>query len=116
MYLVKVLGIYICINNIKFIFTISEVNIINEYENYLLSLVHEIGLKLRCSATSTAIRCIRYSSFTIDQALLMKHWNLQFVLNSIKQCNSSYRKMSELPSFISEESYFENNQNAIGVK
>ncbi|VVC35893.1 Pseudouridine synthase, catalytic domain,Pseudouridine synthase II, N-terminal [Cinara cedri] len=94
---------------------IVEVNIINEYENYLLSLVHEIGLKLRCSAACTAIRCIRYSSFTIDQALLMKHWNLQFVLDNIRECNSVYAKMRKLPSFITEESYFENKANQMNI-
>jgi len=98
----------------KFAFEISEVNIINEYEDYLLSLVNEIGLKLRCSATCTAVRCIRYSSFTINQALLMKHWNLKFVLDNIKECNSSYNKMCQLPSFITEQSHIENNQNMIG--
>lgn len=104
------------VNNIENLFyNISEVNVINEYEDYLLSLVHEIGLKLRCSATCTAIRCIRYSSFTIEQALLMKHWNLQFVLDNIRECNSSYRKMRELPSFITEQSYFENNQSKIAI-
>jgi len=40
----------------------------------------------------------------------MKHWNLQFVLENMRECNSSYKKMSELPSFITEQSYFESNQ------
>lgn len=95
---------------------IIEVNVINEYESYLLSLIHEIGLKLRCSATCTAIRCIRYSSFTIQQALLMKHWNLQYVLENMRECNSSYKQMSRLPSFITEQSYFESNQKLTGVQ
>lgn len=100
----------------KHILKISEVNVINEYENYLLSLVHEIGLKLRCSATTTAIRCIRYSSFTIDQALLMKHWNLQYVLENIKECNSAYQRICSLPSFLTKQSYFENDQNKNNYK
>lgn len=40
----------------------------------------------------------------------MKHWNLQFVLQNMKECDSSYKQMSELPSFITEQSYFESNQ------
>lgn len=103
-------------NNVEFIFKISEVNVINEYEDYLLSLVHEIGLKLRCSATCTALRCIRYSSFNINQALLMKHWNLQYVLNNIKECNSSYSKMDHLSSFLTEQSRSETNQNMTSVQ
>lgn len=79
-------------------------------------MVNEIGLKLRCSATCTALQCIRYSSFTIDQSLLMKHWNLQCVLNNIEQCNSSYRKMCNLPSVITEQSHIENNQTMIGIQ
>jgi tRNA U55 pseudouridine synthase TruB len=103
------------INNNKFVFKISEVNVINEYESYLLSLVHEIGLKLRCSATCTALRCIRYSSFNINQALLMKHWNLQYVLDNIKECNSSYDKINHLSAFVAEQSQLETNQNMTSV-
>lgn len=45
----------------------------------------------------------------------MKHWNLQFVLDNITECNATYQKMRELPTFISEESYFETNQNRITI-
>ncbi|XP_050525373.1 pseudouridylate synthase TRUB2, mitochondrial [Daktulosphaira vitifoliae] len=84
---------------------VLEVNIINEYENYLLSLVHEIGLKLRCSATCTAIRCIRYSAFNIEQALLNKHWNLEYILKNMKECNAMYKKLYKLPSFLTNTSF-----------
>lgn len=104
------------INNDEFLFKIPEVNVINEYENYLLSLVHEIGLKLRCSATCTALRCIRYSSFNINQALLMKHWSLQYVLDNIKECNSSYNKINHSSAFVSEQSQLEINQNMTNVQ
>ncbi|XP_050424537.1 pseudouridylate synthase TRUB2, mitochondrial [Adelges cooleyi] len=84
---------------------VVEVNIINEYENYLLSLVHEIGLKLRCSATCTAIRCIRYSAFNIEQALLKKHWTLEYVLNNLVKCNLEYNKLRNLPAFLTDQKY-----------
>ncbi|KDR11978.1 probable tRNA pseudouridine synthase 2 [Zootermopsis nevadensis] len=65
-------------------FTI-EVQCINEHEVYLKTLVHDIGMKLHSVATCTSIQCIRYDSFTLEHALLRKHWTLQHLMDSMSE-------------------------------
>ncbi|KAF5302691.1 hypothetical protein FQR65_LT08433 [Abscondita terminalis] len=67
-------------------FTI-EVHCINEYETYLKTLIHEIGMKLRSTANCTGIQCIRHSYFDLDKALLRKHWTLQPIITNLEECN-----------------------------
>ncbi|XP_018574955.1 mitochondrial mRNA pseudouridine synthase Trub2 [Anoplophora glabripennis] len=81
-------------------FTI-EIQCINEYETYLKSLIHEIGWKLHSTAYCTAIKCIRHSCFTLDHALLMKHWDLQNIVTNIEQCNNI---LSENEHLLKQES------------
>ncbi|XP_060526432.1 pseudouridylate synthase TRUB2, mitochondrial isoform X2 [Cylas formicarius] len=64
-----------------------EIQCINEYESYLTGLVHEIGLKMHSTAHCTGIQCIRHSRFTLEDALLMKHWTLQAVIDNIQRNN-----------------------------
>ncbi|XP_014239768.1 mitochondrial mRNA pseudouridine synthase Trub2 isoform X2 [Cimex lectularius] len=71
-------------------FTI-EVNSINEYEAYLMALIQNIGLRLHSLATCTKIQCIKYSYFTLDDALLKKHWTLQNIITSL---GNTHRKNS----------------------
>ncbi|KAL7639273.1 UNVERIFIED_CONTAM: hypothetical protein RMT77_009762 [Armadillidium vulgare] len=63
-------------------FTI-EVSCINEYEENLRKLLHEIGLLLKTNATTSKIHCIRYGPFTVDDALLAKHWRLEHINDNI---------------------------------
>ena len=65
---------------------ISEIQCINEYETYLKSLIHEIGAKLRSTAHCTGIQCIRHSYFTLENALLRKHWTLQHIITNMEEC------------------------------
>ncbi|EFA03912.2 pseudouridylate synthase TRUB2, mitochondrial [Tribolium castaneum] len=65
---------------------VIEIQCINEYETYLRSLIHEIGMKLHSSAHCTAIQCIRHSYFTVENALLRKHWTLQDIITNMEQC------------------------------
>lgn len=76
-------------------FTI-EIHCVNEYEGYLKALIHEIGMKLRSSAHCTGIQCIRHSYFTIDNALLKKHWNLQNIIENMEQCNKILEEHDDL--------------------
>lgn len=46
----------------------------------------------------------------------MKHWNLQFVLNNLSECNATYNKMKELPSFITDQSYFKSDEKITSVQ
>jgi hypothetical protein len=66
-------------------FTI-ELQCVNEYETYLRCLIHEIGVKLHSTAHCTGIQCIRHSYFTLDNALLRKHWTLQHIVTNMEEC------------------------------
>jgi len=64
-----------------------EIQCINEYETYLMHLVHEIGVRLHSTAHCTGIQCIRHSRFTLEHALLIKHWDLDYILENMEMCN-----------------------------
>ncbi|XP_030756555.1 mitochondrial mRNA pseudouridine synthase Trub2 [Sitophilus oryzae] len=68
-----------------------EIHCINEYETYLMHLVHEIGTKLHSTAHCTALQCIRHGGFTLQHALLMKHWDLANILDNIAICDQILR-------------------------
>ncbi|XP_077505162.1 pseudouridylate synthase TRUB2, mitochondrial isoform X1 [Amblyomma americanum] len=61
-----------------------EVSCIHETENYLLQLVHEIGLRLHSCAICNGIRLTRYGLFNTDLALLRKHWTLEYILRNLQ--------------------------------
>lgn len=63
-----------------------ELSCIHETENFLLQLVHEIGLHLRSCAICHRVRLIRYGLFNTDLALLRKHWTLEYILRNIQDC------------------------------
>jgi tRNA U55 pseudouridine synthase TruB len=63
-----------------------ELQCVNEYETYLRCLIHEIGVKLHSTAHCTGIQCIRHSYFTLDNALLRKHWTLQHIVTNMEDC------------------------------
>ena len=65
---------------------VTEVHAINEHSDYLVELVHELGLELKASAVSKLVRRIRYGHFTLTHALLRKHWTLQAILENIDFC------------------------------
>ncbi|PSN49976.1 putative tRNA pseudouridine synthase 2 [Blattella germanica] len=62
-----------------------EVQCINEHEMYLRTLIHDVGMQARSTATCTGLQCIRYDCFTLEHALLRKHWRLQFIIDNVKQ-------------------------------
>lgn len=63
-------------------FTI-EVSCINENSHFLQHLVHKIGLQLKTNALCTQMRCIRFGPWTLQHALLRKHWTVEHIINSI---------------------------------
>lgn len=67
-------------------FTI-EIHCINETEEYLGLLVHEIALDMKSVAHCTNIRCIRYGHFTLEDSVLRHQWNLQALINNMALCN-----------------------------
>jgi hypothetical protein len=63
-----------------------EVQCINEFDEFLVGLIHEIGLKLRTSAMCTRLRVIRYGPFTVENCLLLKHWTCEHIIENIQTC------------------------------
>lgn len=60
-----------------------EVSCINENTDFLKILIHDIGLKLKTVAVCTQMRCIRHGPWTLEHALLRKHWSLEHIINNI---------------------------------
>ncbi|XP_076653899.1 pseudouridylate synthase TRUB2, mitochondrial [Halictus rubicundus] len=63
-----------------------EVVCINEYEMYLKTLIHDLGMRLRSTATCTQILCLQDGLFTLEHALLKKNWTLESILENISLC------------------------------
>ncbi|NXC76318.1 TRUB2 synthase, partial [Anhinga anhinga] len=63
-----------------------EIHCLHETQQYLRKIVHEIGLELKSSAVCTQVRRIRDGVFTLDDALLRTHWNLQSIQKAIWDC------------------------------
>ncbi|XP_037079415.1 mitochondrial mRNA pseudouridine synthase Trub2-like, partial [Pollicipes pollicipes] len=63
-----------------------EVHTINESEQYLLTLVQDLGRQLRSAATTVRVRCLRHGPFTLEHSLLLKHWRLAHVRDNMSQC------------------------------
>lgn len=77
-----------------------EVQCINDNEEFLMVLIHEIGYKLHSAATCSGIQCVRHSYFSADDALLKKHWTLQCVLDNLTMCKSFLKKHKSIPHLI----------------
>lgn len=82
--------------NIKYFFCHLEIHACNETEAYLGILVHEIAINLKSVANCIQIRCIRESHFTLDDALVKRHWNVESVLGSLKRCKDIMAKHPEI--------------------
>jgi len=79
-------------------FTI-EVSCINENGDYMTLLVHEIGMMLKTNAVCSKIRCIRYGPWTLQHALLRKHWTVEHIINSITNSREFVKNITpETPS------------------
>lgn len=72
-----------CVKVDQPVFAEIEFTCVNETVEFILSLVAELGRLLKTNATCCRIRCIRYGFFTLDNALLPKHVNLENALNQI---------------------------------
>lgn len=60
--------------------------VINEAEAFLAELVAEIGLALRSTARCTGIRLLNFGPFSVDHALLSKHWDLENLIENVDTC------------------------------
>lgn len=76
-----------------------EIQAMNAAEDYLCSLISEIGLQLRSVAHCTKIRCTRYGFFTFEDSLLRGKWRTQNVLENMVL---SRRIISENPIMLTD--------------
>lgn len=77
-----------------------EVQCINENEEFLMVLMQEIGYKLRTAATCSGIQCVRHAYFSVHDALLRKHWTLQYVVDNLTACKKMLSKHKSTPHLI----------------
>ncbi|CAG9783376.1 unnamed protein product [Diatraea saccharalis] len=73
-----------------------EIQAINEYDKYLWTIIHDLGVQLKTSAHCTGVQCIRQGKFDLDIALLRKHWQLEYIIDNMDQC----RRLMEEHSLI----------------
>lgn len=69
----------------------AEIESINEKEVYLWSLIHEIGLMVRSSATCYGVKCIRFGPYSLEDGLLRNHWSLQNIINGINKVKRDFQ-------------------------
>lgn len=63
-----------------------EVQSVNEYDKYLWTLIHDLGVQLKSTAHCTGVQCIRHGKFDLQLALLRKHWKLEHIIDNMDQC------------------------------
>lgn len=73
-----------------------EIHAIDEDENYLGVLVHEIGLGLHTVAHCSAIRCIRHGQFDVTNSLVRRQWTLQTIIENMEFSNKLLKLHPEL--------------------
>lgn len=84
-----------CLEFRKPYFTL-EIFSINETEDYLARLIHEIGLSLRTHAHCVKLRCVKHGIFTVDDALIRERWNLQEIVSSMALCNHKLKSQPDM--------------------
>lgn len=65
---------------------VVEIVAVNETEEYLCSLIEEIGIQMHSLAYCRKIRCARFGPFDAQQSLLREYWRLQDSLDNMSQC------------------------------
>lgn len=76
-----------------------EIQAMNANEEYLCSMVAEIGLQMRSVAHCTKLRCTRYGFFTFEDSLLRSHWRVQDLLQNMVLCQ---RIVNQNPSMLKD--------------
>ncbi|CAD7012956.1 mitochondrial mRNA pseudouridine synthase Trub2 [Ceratitis capitata] len=73
-----------------------EIHAINECEEYLASLINEVGIELRTVAHCTSIRCIRHGHYGVETSLLRHGWNLRGVVKNMREQRQVLQKHPHL--------------------
>ncbi|XP_003699887.1 pseudouridylate synthase TRUB2, mitochondrial [Megachile rotundata] len=75
-----------------------EIVCVNEDDMYLKTIIHELGMQLHSTATCTQVLCIQDGLFTINNALLPKHWSLKNIIENMYLCQKLIRENEEVLS------------------
>lgn len=65
-----------------------EIQGINIKEDYLGSIIAEIGLQMRSMAHCKGVRCTNYGFFNFKHSLLRSHFHLQEIIDNMKLCKN----------------------------
>nr|CAG4650356.1 EOG090X0AGI [Sida crystallina] len=78
-----------------------ELHAINEKADYLVKLIHDLGIALKTTSVCHQIRCIRYGHFKLEHALLRKHWKVEHLINNMHLCHEMLRDIPRVTPVIS---------------
>lgn len=87
-----------CIYGIKLIefkppnFTL-EIHSINESEDFLAMLLHDIAIEVKSVAHCTGISCIRFGPFALNNSLIRRHWTLKGAIHSINDNKNVFKNL-----------------------
>ncbi|XP_064536724.1 pseudouridylate synthase TRUB2, mitochondrial [Drosophila montana] len=62
-----------------------ELHTINESEQYMAALVHDMAIELRTVAHCSQLRCIRHAHFDVTDSLLRHGWHLPGIVKNMRQ-------------------------------
>lgn len=79
----------------------TEIQSVNEYDKYLWTLVHDLGVQLKTAAHCVGVQCIRQGKFDLSYALLRKHWQLEHFMDNMLKCQQLLEDNEQLltPTF-----------------
>ncbi|EDW10778.1 mitochondrial mRNA pseudouridine synthase Trub2 [Drosophila mojavensis] len=61
-----------------------ELHTINESEQYMAALIHDMAIELRTVAHCSQIRCIRHAHFDVSESLLRHGWHLPGIMKNLR--------------------------------
>ncbi|XP_070850970.1 pseudouridylate synthase TRUB2, mitochondrial isoform X1 [Drosophila suzukii] len=61
-----------------------ELHSINETQEYLVALVHDLALELRTAAHCSQLRCVRHAHFDVRDSLLRNSWHLPGIIKNLR--------------------------------
>ncbi|EDW00580.1 mitochondrial mRNA pseudouridine synthase Trub2 [Drosophila grimshawi] len=62
-----------------------ELHTINESEEYMAALIHDMAIELRTVAHCSQLRCIRHAHFDVMESLLRHGWHLPGIVKNLRQ-------------------------------
>lgn len=78
---------------------VIEVTVMNETENFLARLTHDIGTMMKSSAYTKSIRRVMMGPFSVNDSLIDKEWDIQTIVNHL---NIYEKKKDELHKMLKD--------------